>query len=296
MRRQLGKKQSMGMAGKTISAERDRVQSDLLAGTIGTVLVAKTALVVSAMHAVGPYPRWFWFSVAFSVAFALLVRLLRSATTPAAILGAFVSLNTLLAQSFGMSWRETMLPALLSLFLLTFAATRFGRKRKEQMGTAEERRGRRASQIIANLGIAGIFAGGGSPFLIAACLAALAEATADTVSSEMGQALGGKTLLITNWSEVPAGTDGGISVAGTTLGAIAAGVIVLVTAGLGFISAELGMTAFVAAVAGLIFDSVLGATLERRGWMGNDLVNFSSTLFAAILAFAGMLLLGQLRP
>jgi uncharacterized membrane protein len=30
---------------------------------------------------------------------------------------------------------------------------------------------------------------------------------------------------------------------------------------------------------------VLGATVERWGWLGNDLVNFTSTLFAAALAF-----------
>ena len=31
------------------------------------------------------------------------------------------------------------------------------------------------------------------------------------------------------------------------------------------------------------FDSLLGATVERRGWLGNDLVNFASTVFAAML-------------
>jgi uncharacterized membrane protein len=34
----------------------------------------------------------------------------------------------------------------------------------------------------------------------------------------------------------------------------------------------------------LFFDSLLGATVERRGWLGNDLVNFSSTAFTAALA------------
>jgi uncharacterized membrane protein len=38
---------------------------------------------------------------------------------------------------------------------------------------------------------------------------------------------------------------------------------------------------FAASCLGLVFDSLLGATVERRGWLGNDLVNFSSTLFAA---------------
>jgi uncharacterized membrane protein len=41
---------------------------------------------------------------------------------------------------------------------------------------------------------------------------------------------------------------------------------------------------FLAAAAGLFFDSLLGATVERKGWLGNDLVNFTSTAFAALLA------------
>jgi uncharacterized membrane protein len=34
----------------------------------------------------------------------------------------------------------------------------------------------------------------------------------------------------------------------------------------------------------MLFDSVLGATLERRGLLGNDGVNFVSTVFAADVA------------
>jgi uncharacterized membrane protein len=34
-------------------------------------------------------------------------------------------------------------------------------------------------------------------------------------------------------------------------------------------------------VFGLFFDSLLGATLERRGWLNNDAVNFLSTGSAA---------------
>jgi uncharacterized membrane protein len=40
----------------------------------------------------------------------------------------------------------------------------------------------------------------------------------------------------------------------------------------------------IAATAGLFFDSLLGATVERRGWIGNDAVNFASTGFAAAIA------------
>ena len=92
------------------------------------------------------------------------------------------------------------------------------------MGVSEGRSGRRASQVVANLGVAGMLAAGGtagsfvSSAMLAACIAALAEATADTVSSELGQALAGKTLLITTGRTVPPGTDGGMSVVGTVCG------------------------------------------------------------------------------
>jgi uncharacterized membrane protein len=39
---------------------------------------------------------------------------------------------------------------------------------------------------------------------------------------------------------------------------------------------------------GLFFDSLLGATLERRGWLNNDAVNFLSTASAAGFALAAM--------
>ena len=37
-------------------------------------------------------------------------------------------------------------------------------------------------------------------------------------------------------------------------------------------------------VFGLFFDSLLGATLERKGWLNNDAVNFLSTASAAVFA------------
>ena len=40
------------------------------------------------------------------------------------------------------------------------------------------------------------------------------------------------------------------------------------------------------AVFGLFFDSLLGATLEERGWLNNDAVNFLSTASAAGFALA----------
>jgi uncharacterized protein (TIGR00297 family) len=230
-----------------------------------------------------------------SFAFAVLVWLLRSATLHAA--GAGFLVCAILAQSptvwtglNPLQAHRPAIPALVALFLLTSAATRLGRKKKEIRGVAEARGGRRASQIVANLGIAALCALIG---LYDGCIAALAEATADTVSSEIGQALGGATWMLTSWRRVPSGQDGGVSLGGTVAGIVGAGVVVAA----GSLHHALWpnkVLVFVAACAGLFFDSFLGATLERRGWLGNDLVNFSSTLFAAAVPYAWLLARGRI--
>jgi uncharacterized protein (TIGR00297 family) len=182
---------------------------------------------------------------------------------------------------------------LLALFVLTFAATKAGKRRKRTAGLEESRRGRNAAQIVANLGAAGLAA----IFAVVAftlyssvgramVLGCLAEATADTVSSEIGAAFGGKPFLVMTWRRVEAGTDGAVSLLGRAAVCLGGGWVV----GVGMGAMELGVTdglaAWVGGVAGLWFDSVLGATVERKGWLGNDLVNFLSTVVGGLVALA----------
>ena len=56
-------------------------------------------------------------------------------------------------------------------------------------------------------------------------LAALCEAAADTVSSEIGQVLGSRPRMITTLRLAEPGTDGAISFGGTMAGIVAAGVV-----------------------------------------------------------------------
>jgi uncharacterized membrane protein len=49
-------------------------------------------------------------------------------------------------------------------------------------------------------------------------------------------------------------------------------------------------------VFGLLFDSLLGATLERMGWLNNDSVNFLSTASSSAITLAGLaFLVSQVR-
>jgi uncharacterized protein (TIGR00297 family) len=179
--------------------------------------------------------------------------------------------------------------ALVSVFALTWVSTRLGYQRKRKLGTAERLDGRTALQVLANLAVAAICAGlsavttRNAVFLLAAS-AALSEAAADTVSSEVGQARNAKARLITTWEEVSAGTNGGVSWAGSLAGIAAATVVSLVCVLSGLLPPNWIGISIAAAVAGMTADSYLGALLERRRLLTNDAVNFLGTLIAAATA------------
>lgn len=227
-----------------------------------------------------------------SIAFGLAVWGLGAATGPAAATGAVIA-GCLYLRTPG--WHTALIP-LLAMLILTLLATRTGRARKETLGTAESRKGRGAAQVAANLGVAALAAlpltatqlftptAKSNLISLVAISAALAEAAADTLSSELGQVFGGQPRLITTFQPVPAGTDGGITFAGTAAGALGAVLVTAVAAVTLHLNLHLSSVIVFCAVLGLLFDSLLGAVFERRGWLNNDAVNFLSTLFSAILA------------
>jgi uncharacterized protein (TIGR00297 family) len=298
---------------KAIPEARHRLQSRVLVGVVGTLLI------LEAVHVLGQI-YFLWGTdriselltiveiVGISVVFASLVWILRAATLAGALSGGMICLVLLNGTS---SSRYTIvrsgLTPLALLFVLTFLSTRAGRRKKAGAGLAEDRRGRSAGQVIANLATAGlsvsspgfIFAMGGQiccgggyyktwvyPAMMVMCLAALVEAAADTVSSEIGQAFGGTPIMMVGMRRVAPGTDGAVTLIGSCAG-IGAGCFVAVAGAWAMhLKTEAMLIAFGAGICGLFFDSFLGATVERRGWLGNDLVNFTSTLFAALLAMA----------
>src|ERR1039458_820714 len=252
-------------------------------------------------------------AVAVSVCFALLAWRLKAATPAAAASGGVICLCLVYETHVYMaSGVHSALVPLIALFALTFIATRAGRNRKAASGLAEGRSGRTASQVVANLGFAALFAfplGFISLFVVPrstvrmssvvifVCVtSALAEAAADTVSSEIGQAFGGSPILLTTLRPVPPGTDGAISLRGTLAGIFAAAIVAAAGRWSMHLSLRQSSIALVAGICGLFFDSLLGATLERRGWIGNDLVNFCSTAFSAALCLIVLWLVPSLGP
>lgn len=206
----------------------------------------------------------------------------------------------------------TWLLLLLFFLLSSFVATRYRFALKEAMGVQEGVKGeRRAVNVLAN-GIAptvvAVVSYFDPPWLPkdragVVFVAALAVAGADTLASEIG-VLSSKAYLITTGERVKAGTDGGVS----WLGQLCAIGASLYTALFGyFVLSYLARAEnllptmpsepsylLIPAVLGFLgcqVDSVIGATLERRGLVNKKTTNLLATSFGAVLGIALLLAL-----
>ncbi len=219
-----------------------------------------------------------------TLAFTLLARQMRGVTNSGALTGAVSCLILYLCGGPG------AFAALITVFALAWITTRLGYQRKQKLGVAERQDGRKASQVLANLGVAtacavfSVLSPNRTLFLLAMA-AALSEAAADTVSSELGEAFGEKARLITTWRSVPPGTDGAVSLVGTLAGVGAAGIVSSICVLGGLLPRQWLVVSAGAAILGMVVDSFLGAWLERRNMVNNDSVNFLGTLVAALAAF-----------
>ncbi|GAA5819254.1 MAG: TIGR00297 family protein [Methanobrevibacter sp. CfCl-M3] len=184
----------------------------------------------------------------------------------------------------GISW----LILILVFLILSLYASKYAKDYKQKLGIYEKKR--TAKNVISNGLIAFMMAAfGGIAFnghyipLFGGFIGAVATATADTLASEVGVLQ--KPRLLTTFKTVEPGTNGAVSILGTSVGTIGAGII-------GFSSFILGLVpnpilaveiAVISGTFGCFMDSVLGAILERKGLINNEHVNLLGTLSGAIV-------------
>ena len=210
------------------------------------------------------------------------------------------------AIAVGAGWSWGVL--LVVFFTLTSAVSSYGAERKRALtrGVIAKGAARDAVQVLSN---GGVFAFAAALW-IAAGAGALAAAAADSWATEIGVALGGEPRSIISGKQIPRGTSGGVTAAGS-LGALAGSAVVAGTMLIIDWPLLAAAAAFLAGVFGMTLDSVLGATLQAhrlcpacgaeteqkvhhcgartrviRGapWLDNDAVNALATLGGAVVA------------
>ncbi|HIJ05719.1 MAG: hypothetical protein XE11_1456 [Methanomicrobiales archaeon 53_19] len=184
---------------------------------------------------------------------------------------------------------------MLAFFIIGSASTRFQYARKKAMGVEQERGGARGyknafSNGLVGTGAAVIFGLTGDPIWAALFVGSIATATADTVASEIG-VTGGRPIMITTLKPVPEGTNGGITVRGEAASLLGSFIIAGIAFGFQIISLPVFFICLLAGFLGTNIDSVIGATLENRGLIGNAGTNLLATFGGGVSAVVLVLLL-----
>ena len=104
------------------------------------------------------------------------------------------------------------------------------------------------------------------------------------MASEVGKTAE-KVYLITNFKRVEPGVSGGISLLGEIAALMGCLIVCISAVLLGVLSVKLAIVAFLAGFIGVHVDSILGATLEKKGYLNNAGVNFFATLSSGLFCY-----------
>ncbi len=179
---------------------------------------------------------------------------------------------------------------LLAFFLLGGLFTRYKYDFKKARGIAESKGGIRGYKNVFSNSLAALALAVGYrvyPFhtmlLLPAYLGSIATATGDTLASEIGQTWKGDPRMITTFKKVRPGTDGGVTVLGELASFAGSGAIALLS--LMFMKNDftLALVILAGGFIGTNIDSVLGATLQQKGYLSNNGVNLAATITGAII-------------
>lgn len=226
-----------------------------------------------------------------------------------------VATSLLAAVVFGLGgWKWTM--PIVVFFVLSSALSFYGRSTKADLDSVFEKSSTRDhGQVGANGGIPGAIML--LQYMVPtidwypAYVGAIAAATADTWGTEVGTMFRGRTITLAGFREVPRGSNGGVSVAGSVAG-IAGAALVAGVAGQWTFSWSTVLVGTIGGVSGAVVDSLLGSTAQARyrctvcgkgtertehcgvpteltgglWWLRNDGVNWACGATGALVAWA----------
>ena len=201
-------------------------------------------------------------------------------------------------------WQGFLVP--LAFVAIASMCTKIGYKKKSKMGIAQEEGGKRgAKHALANILAGTIFAIASSFFkgeyqivLLVAMAGSFATAAADTTSSEMGQLYGRTPINPLTFKRVKPGTEGAVSIEGTSLGILASMIVALVGVSSGLFAKlylyfnsfhilsyeDIHLRAFISIVAGAFIgnmvESFVGAIGGKK--LNNELLNFMNTFVGGL--------------
>lgn len=182
----------------------------------------------------------------------------------------------------------TWLLVMLTFFILGSVSTRYKYEYKKQIGVEQGKSGARGYRNVFANGIVacaaavlyGVFV---QPVFIVMYVGCVATAAADTMASEIG-VTGGIPFMITTMRRVPIGTNGGVSVKGELVCVLGSLVVSVVALGLNVITPSMAVICTITGFVGTNLDSLVGALLENKGFLGNAGTNFLATLGGGIFA------------
>ncbi|PKL65072.1 MAG: TIGR00297 family protein [Methanomicrobiales archaeon HGW-Methanomicrobiales-3] len=177
---------------------------------------------------------------------------------------------------------------MLAFFILGSAATKYKFGYKKRIGVEQGQSGARGYRNVFANGIvaaaaAVLFGVFQQPVFIVMYVGCVATAAADTLASEIG-VTGGVPRLITTLKEVPIGTNGGVTMTGETVALLGGFAVSMVAFVLGVITLPMVVVCTIAGFVGTNIDSLVGATLENRGFLGNAGTNLLATLSGGLFA------------
>ncbi len=178
---------------------------------------------------------------------------------------------------------------LLAFFMLGSLFTRYKYELKFTKGIAEGKGGARGyknvfSNSLPALVLAVMYGVFPSRAIMAGFLGSIATACGDTLASEIGETNKGEPRMITTLKKAKPGTDGAVSGLGELAALLGASAIAV----LAFLIIPTDRSMVFGVIAGGFLgtniDSLLGATLQRRGYLTNNGVNLLATVSGAIIS------------